>query len=62
MDPVRGVGQALDAIKAGHIVVVGLGQLVAEEPVPLPQMTRVGALTGRSAASACFGGVRTEDR
>ena len=25
MDPVRGVGQALDAIEVGHIVVAGLG-------------------------------------
>ena len=25
MDPVRGVGQALDAVEVGHVVVVGLG-------------------------------------
>jgi hypothetical protein len=25
MDPMRGVGQALDAVEVGHIVVVGLG-------------------------------------
>jgi hypothetical protein len=25
MDPVRGVGQALDAVEIGHVVAVGLG-------------------------------------
>ena len=25
MDPVRGVGQALDPVEVGHVVVVGLG-------------------------------------
>jgi hypothetical protein len=25
MDPVRGVGQALDAVEVGYVVVVGLG-------------------------------------
>jgi hypothetical protein len=45
--PVRGVGQALDAVEAGHVVVVGLGELGAEVVVALPpKMTRVGAVTG----------------
>ena len=62
VDPVRGVGQPLDAVQVGHVVVVGLGQFCAEVAVALPQMTRVGALIGRSAASDFLGGVRTEDR
>ena len=35
MDPVRGVGQALDAVEVGHVVVVGLGQRRAEVAVAL---------------------------
>ena len=35
MDPVRRVGQALDAVEVGHIVVVGLGQVFIEVAVPL---------------------------
>src|SRR5262245_9126527 len=35
MDPVRGVGQALDALEARHIVVIGLGQVIAEVAIPL---------------------------
>jgi hypothetical protein len=62
MDPMRGVGQALDPVEVGHVVVVGLGQIFAEVAIPWPQMTRVGAVIGRSAASARLGGVRTEDR
>jgi hypothetical protein len=62
MDSVRGAGQALDPVEAGHVVVLGLGQVVAEVAIAFPQMTRVGAEIGRSAASACLGGVRTEDR
>ena len=30
MDPVRGVGQALDAVEVGYVVVVGLGEFAAE--------------------------------
>ena len=30
VDPVRGVGQALDAVEVGHVVVVGLGEVGAE--------------------------------
>jgi hypothetical protein len=35
MDPVRGVGQALDAVKVGHIVAVGLGEFGAEVAIAL---------------------------
>ena len=35
MDPVRGVGQALDAVEVGHIVVLGLGHVFAEVAVAL---------------------------
>jgi hypothetical protein len=31
MDPVRRVGQALDAVEVGRVVVVGPGELQAEE-------------------------------
>ena len=61
MHPVRGVGQAPDAAEAGHVVVVRLGEFLAEVAIGIPQMTSVGALIGRSAASAWLGGVRTED-
>ena len=33
VDPVRGVGQALDAVEVGHVVVVGLGERRAEVAV-----------------------------
>src|SRR5215471_14792617 len=36
VDPVRGIGEALDAVKVGHVVVLGLGQLFAEVAVALP--------------------------
>ena len=35
VDPVRGVGQALDAVEVGHVVVVGLGERRAEVAVAL---------------------------
>ena len=35
VDPVRGVGQALDAVEVGHVVVVGLGERGAEVAVAL---------------------------
>src|SRR5262245_2042303 len=35
MDPMRGVGQALDPLEVGHIVADGLGQLGAEVPIAL---------------------------
>ena len=54
VDPMRGVGQALDAVEVGHIVAVGLGEFGAEVAIALPQMTRVGAAIGRSCAWACF--------
>ena len=31
----RGVGQALDPVEVGHVVVVGLGQIFAEVAIPL---------------------------
>ena len=61
MHPVRGVGQAPDTVEAGHVVVVGLGEFLAEVAIGLPPDDQRGALMGRSAASACLGGVRTED-
>jgi hypothetical protein len=54
MDPMRGVGQALDAVEVGHVIAVRLGELGAEVAIALPQMTRVGAEIGRSCAWACF--------
>src|SRR5512132_1316291 len=33
VDPVRGVGQALDVVEVGHVVVVGLGERGAEVAV-----------------------------
>ena len=36
VDPVRGVGQALDAVEVGHVIAVGLGQVRAEVAIPLP--------------------------
>ena len=36
VDPVGGAGQALDTIQAGHIVVVGLGQVLAGVAIVLP--------------------------
>ena len=35
VDPVRGVGQALDAVEVGHVVVLGLGQVFAEVAIAL---------------------------
>ena len=35
MDPVRGVGQALDAVEVGYVVVVGFGEFAAELAVVL---------------------------
>ena len=35
MHPVRGIGQALDAVEAGHVV-VGLGEFLAEVAIGLP--------------------------
>src|ERR671931_12333 len=41
VDPVRGVGQALDAVEVGHVVVVGLSERRAEEAVaPAPDDQR----------------------
>ena len=62
MDPVRGVGQALDAVEVGYVVVVGLGEFAAEVAIVLAPDDQVGAEIGRSAASARFGDCRTEDR
>jgi hypothetical protein len=36
VDPVRRVGQALDAVEVGHVVVVGLGEFWAEVAIALP--------------------------
>jgi hypothetical protein len=36
VDPVRGAGQALDPVEVGHVVAVGLGQILAEVAVALP--------------------------
>ena len=33
--PVRGVGQPLDAVEVGHVVVVGLGEFLAEVAIAL---------------------------
>ena len=62
VDPVGGAAQALDAVEAGHVVVLGLGELGAEVAVAFPPMTSVDAVMRRSAAAAFFGGVRTKDR
>src|SRR6516225_9073719 len=35
MDPMRGVGQALDAIEVGYVVVVGFGEFLAEVLIAL---------------------------
>src|SRR5262245_14913339 len=35
MDPMRSLGQALDAVEAGHVVALGLGELGAEVPIAL---------------------------
>ena len=35
MDPVRGVGQALDAVEVGHVVVVGFGEFGVEVVIAL---------------------------
>ena len=56
MNPVRGVGQALDAVEIGYVVVLGLGEFRTRYASRCPQMTRVGALMGRIAASASFAG------
>ena len=62
MHPMRRVGQALDAIEIWYVVAVGLAKSSPRNRSPCPQMTSVGALIGSIAASAFFGGVRTEDR
>src|SRR4051795_1702396 len=36
MDPVRRVGQALDAVEVGYVVAVGLGEFGAEVGIALP--------------------------
>ena len=56
------VGQALDAVEVGDVVVVGLGEIGAEVRIALPQMTSVGAEIGRSFAAASFCDCRTEAR
>jgi hypothetical protein len=50
MDPVRGAGQALDALQVGHVVVLGLGQLLAEVAVALLRRA-VTAAAARGVAS-----------
>src|SRR5690349_14305327 len=35
VDPVRGVGQPLDALEVGHVLVVGFGQVFAEVAIAL---------------------------
>jgi hypothetical protein len=52
VDPVRGAGQALDAVEAGYVVVVGLSELGAEVAIAFPPDDQGGAEIGRSAASA----------
>src|SRR4249919_2243734 len=46
VDPVRGVGQALDAVEVGHVVVVGLGEVGAEVAVAFPPDDQRGRLDG----------------
>ena len=54
VDPVRGVGQALDAVEVGHVVVVGLGERRGRGSGRVsPQMTRVGAVMGRISPAEC---------
>ena len=61
MHPVRGVGQALDAVEAGHVVVVGLGEFLAEVAIGLPPDDQRGRLDGAQRRFGLFGRVRTED-
>ena len=46
VNPVRGVGQALDAVEVGHVVVIGFGEFRPDVFIALPQMTRVDAEIG----------------
>ena len=62
VDPVRGVGQALDAVEIGHIVAVGLGQVGGRDSDPAAPRSPVGAAIRRSCASARFGDCRTAAR
>jgi hypothetical protein len=55
VDPVRGVGQALDAGEAGHVVVVGLGEFVAEVAVALPPDDQGGRLDGPNGGFGLLG-------
>jgi len=45
MDPVRGAGQALDAVDSGHVVAVGLGE--CRDRRRLPVFSEADAAVGR---------------
>ena len=49
MHPVRGVGQALNAVQAGHVVAVGFGQFGAEVVIALARAS----LTLRNKKTGC---------
>ena len=61
MHPVRRLGQALDTIQVGHILVVGLSELLTEVAVALPPNDQVGAERAKLRFGV-LGEVRTEDR
>src|SRR5713101_9182635 len=44
MDPMRRVGQPLDAVQVGHVIVVGLGEFGAEVVIALPPDDQGGCL------------------
>ena len=62
MDPMRGVGQELDPVEVGHVVVIGLGQIFAEVAIPLAPDDQGRRRDRAKCRFGTLGGVRTEDR
>src|SRR5215469_3016473 len=55
MHPVRGAGQALDAVEVGHVVVLGLGQVFAEIAIALTPDDQRGRLDGAKRGFGALG-------
>ncbi len=62
MHPMRRVGQALDAVEVGYVIVLGLGELGPEVVIALPPDNEGGRLYRAKGCCGALGEVRTEER
>jgi hypothetical protein len=62
MDPVRGVGETLDAVEVGYVIMFGLGEFGAEVAIALAPYHECGRQDWAQRRFGAFGDCRTDDR